>query len=201
MQKETILGAEEKKKSVGLIHKVALAQQKTSRNYTASTKTKSEVRGGGRKPWKQKGSGQARAGSTRSPLWVGGGVIFGPKPRKITKKVNKKERRLAILSALYLKEQQLRVINEQIFEEVGKGKRTKSIVDFLSSLEILKSKRILFVLSKPNREFWLATRNLPNVEVTTGNCLHINQLLNANQIILSTASLELINFTYGNSQT
>lgn len=201
MEKETVLGTDEKKKSIGLIHKVALAQQKTSRNYTASTKTKSEVRGGGRKPWKQKGSGQARAGSNRSPLWVGGGVIFGPKPRTVTKKINKKERRLAILSALYLKERQLRVINEQIFEEVGKEKKTKSIVDFLSSLEILKTKRILFVLSKPNKEFWLATRNLPNVEVTTGNCLHINQLLNANQIILSTASLELINFTYGNSNT
>lgn len=201
MEKETVLGTDEKKKSIGLIHKVALAQQKTSRNYTASTKTKSEVRGGGRKPWKQKGSGQARAGSNRSPLWVGGGVIFGPKPRTVTKKINKKERRLAILSALYLKERQLRVINEQIFEEVGKEKKTKSVVDFLSSLEILKTKRILFVLSKPNKEFWLATRNLPNVEVTTGNCLHINQLLNANQIILSTASLELINFTYGNSNT
>lgn len=201
MEKETVLGTDEKKKSIGLIHKVALAQQKTSRNYTASTKTKSEVRGGGRKPWKQKGSGQARAGSNRSPLWVGGGVIFGPKPRTVTKKINKKERRLAILSALYLKERQLRVINEQIFDEVGKEKKTKSVIDFLSSLEILKTKRILFVLSKPNKEFWMATRNLPNVEVTTGNCLHINQLLNANQIILSTASLELINFTYGNSNT
>lgn len=199
MEKETVLGKEEKKKSIGLIHKVALAQQKTSRHYTASTKTKSEVSGGGKKPWKQKGSGQARAGSNRSPLWVGGGVIFGPKPRNVTKKINKKERRLAILSALYLKEQQLRIINDQIFEKVGNENKTKSIVNFLSSLNLLDSKRILFVLAKPNREFWLATRNLPNIEVTTGNCLHINQLLNANQIILSTASLELINFTYGNS--
>lgn len=201
MEKETILGKEDKKKSIGLIHKVALAQQKTSRNYTASTKTKSEVRGGGRKPWRQKGSGQARAGSTRSPLWVGGGVIFGPKPRTVTKKINKKERRLAILSALYLKEQQLRVVNDTIFEEVAKEKKTRTVIDFLSSLAVLESKRILFVLAKPNTEFWLATRNLPNVEVTVGNCLHINQLLNANQIIVSTASLKLINFTYGNPST
>lgn len=83
--------AEKKKKAIGLIHKVYLAQLKTSRKYTASTKTKSEVRGGGRKPWRQKGTGQARAGSTRSPLWVGGGVIFGPKPRKVTKKLIKKK--------------------------------------------------------------------------------------------------------------
>lgn len=199
MERETVLGKEEKKKSIGLIHKVALAQQKTSRNYTASTKTKSEVRGGGRKPWRQKGSGQARAGSTRSPLWVGGGVIFGPKPRIVQKKINKKERRLAILSALYLKEQQLRVVNDSLFEEVGKERKTKPIMDFLSSLAISNSKHILFVLAKPSKEFWLATRNLPNVEVAVGNCLHINQLLNANQIVLSTASLELINLTYGNS--
>ena len=101
---------ERKKKAIGLIHKVYLAQLKTSRQYTASTKTKSEVRGGGKKPWKQKGTGQARSGSTRSPLWVGGGVIFGPKPRTVSKKINKKEKRLAILSALYLKKKQLILI-------------------------------------------------------------------------------------------
>ena len=97
--------AEKKKKAIGLIHRVYLTQLKNSRKYTASTKTKSEVRGGGRKPWKQKGTGNARAGSTRSPLFVGGGVIFGPKPRIVNKKVNKKEKRLAITSALYLKKQ------------------------------------------------------------------------------------------------
>jgi large subunit ribosomal protein L4 len=83
---------ERKKKAIGLIHKVYLAQLKTSRKYTASTKTKSEVRGGGRKPWKQKGSGNARAGSSRSPLWSGGGVIFGPKPRTVKKKLIRKKK-------------------------------------------------------------------------------------------------------------
>ena len=97
---------DKKKKAIGLIHRVYLTQLKNSRQYLASTKTKSEVRGGGRKPWKQKGTGRARAGSSRSPLWRGGGVSFGPKPRLVSKKVNKKERRLAILSALYLKKQQ-----------------------------------------------------------------------------------------------
>ena len=94
---------QKKKKAIGLIHRVYLSQLINSRQYLASTKTKSEVRGGGRKPWRQKGTGRARAGSSRSPLWVGGGVSFGPKPRFVFKKVNKKERRLAILAALYLK--------------------------------------------------------------------------------------------------
>ena len=98
---------EKRKETIGLIHRVYLSQLKNSRKYLASTKTKSEVRGGGKKPWRQKGTGNARAGSSRSPLWVGGGVIFGPKPRLVNKKINKKERRLAILSALYLKKQQL----------------------------------------------------------------------------------------------
>jgi len=191
---------ERKKKAIGLIHKVYLAQLKTSRKYTASTKTKSEVRGGGKKPWKQKGTGQARAGSTRSPLWVGGGVIFGPKPRIVTKKINKKEKRLAILSALYLKKQQLLFIEENIFDEFNQtNSKTKKILNFLSTLKIDLTSKILFVLTKPNREFWLATRNLKNVEVTVANCLNLDQLLKTNQIILSNTSLELINLTYGKS--
>ena len=76
--------SERKKKAIGLIHRVYLTQIKNARKYTASTKTKSEVRGGGRKPWKQKGTGRARAGSSRSPLWVGGGVSFGPRPRVVS---------------------------------------------------------------------------------------------------------------------
>ena len=117
---------ERKKKAIGLIHKVYLAQLKTSRKYTASTKTKSEVRGGGKKPWRQKGTGSARAGSTRSPLWVGGGVTFGPKPRIVNKKINKKERRLAILSAIYLKKKEFVFLEEKNYEEFSQIK-TKNI--------------------------------------------------------------------------
>ena len=90
-----------KKKAIGLIHRVYLTQIKNARQHTASTKTKSEVRGGGRKPWRQKGTGNARAGSIRSPLFVGGGITFGPKPHLVSKKINRKEKRLAILCALY----------------------------------------------------------------------------------------------------
>lgn len=187
---------EKKKKAIGLIHRVYLTQLKNSRKYTASTKTRSEISGGGRKPWKQKGTGNARAGSTRSPLFVGGGVIFGPRPRIVSKKINKKERRLAILSALYLKKKQFVFINEEIFNEFQVIK-TKKVCELLTTLNVNNNLKILFILSKPNKFFWLSTKNLKNIEVTTSNCLNIEQLLNANHIILSNNGLDLINSTYG----
>jgi large subunit ribosomal protein L4 len=187
---------DKKKKAIGLIHRVYLTQLKNSRLYLASTKTKSEVRGGGRKPWKQKGTGRARAGSSRSPLFVGGGVSFGPKPRLVSKKVNKKERRLAILSALYLKKKQFVFVNEVAFNEMNAVK-TKNILKLISDLGLNTTERILFILTKPNKQFWLASRNLKNVEVTTANCLNIEQLLKTTHIILSNASLDSINSIYG----
>ena len=186
---------ERKKKAIGLIHRAYLTQLKNARKHTASTKTRSEVRGGGRKPWKQKGTGRARAGSTRSPLFVGGGVIFGPKPKTVSKKINKKERRLAILSALYLKKQQFVFVNDDIF--AFEAVKTKKVCDLISSLSLETNSKILFVLSSSNKFFWLSTKNLKNIEVTTAGCLNIEQLLNANHIILSNNGLELINSTYG----
>lgn len=192
--------SERKKKAIGLIHKVYLAQLKTARKYNAFTKTRAEVRGGGKKPWKQKGTGQARAGSTRSPLFVGGGVSFGPRPRTVNKKINKKERRLAILSALYLKKKEFKFLEEATYEKFDSVK-TKSILNLLSTLNINKNEKILFILKETNRNFWLATRNLKNIEVTTAACLNIEQLLKTKNIILSQQGLELINETYGKSYT
>jgi len=188
--------SEIKKKAIGLIHRVYLTQLKNSRKYTASTKTRSEVRGGGRKPWKQKGTGRARAGSTRSPLFVGGGVIFGPRPRVVSKKINKKERRLAILSALYLKKKQFVFIPEENFNQFDSIK-TKKLSGLIAGLKLNVNSKILFILSKPNKFLWLSSRNLKNVDITTSSCLNIEQLLNANHIILSNTGLELINTTYG----
>jgi large subunit ribosomal protein L4 len=187
---------ERKKRAIGLIHKIYLTQLKNKRKHTASTKTKSEVRGGGRKPWKQKGTGRARAGSSRSPLWTGGGVSFGPKPHTVSKKANKKERRLAILSALYLKKQQFVFIEDNILNDF-KTIKTKNVCQLISTLNIKNDSKLLFITSKPNKKLWLATRNLKNVQITTANCLNIEQLLHANNIILSNTSLELINSTYG----
>jgi len=187
---------DKKKRSIGLIHRAYLTQIKNSRKYLASTKTKSEVRGGGKKPWKQKGTGNARAGSSRSPLWKGGGVSFGPKPRTVNKKINKKERRLAVLSALYLKKQQFIFVDDSSFK-VNDGIKTKTVTKLLADLGLKNTEKILFILTEPNKQFWLASRNLKNVEVTAANCLNIKQLLSTNHIILSNASLDSINSTYG----
>ena len=187
---------ERKKKAIGLIHRVYLTQIKNARKYTASTKTKSEVRGGGRKPWKQKGTGRARAGSSRSPLWVGGGVSFGPRPRVVSKKINKKERRLAILSALYLKKKEFLFVEENLFSNSTITK-TKQIIKTLNELNLSSDSKILIILTAPNRKLWLATRNLRNIDLTVATCLNIKQLLNTNHIVLSNSSLELINSTYG----
>ena len=188
--------SERKKKAIGLIHRVYLTQIKNARKYTASTKTKSEVRGGGRKPWKQKGTGRARAGSSRSPLWVGGGVSFGPRPRVVSKKINKKERRLAILSALYLKKKEFLFVEDSVFNNPELTK-TKQIIKTLNQLNLGADSKVLILLTAPNRKLWLATRNLKNIDLTVATCLNIKQLLKTNHIVLSKASLELINSTYG----
>jgi large subunit ribosomal protein L4 len=119
-----------KKKAIGLIHRVYITQMANSQKHTASTLTKSEVRGGGRKPRPQKGQGYARSGSIRSPLWAGGGVIFGPKPYVVHKKINKKEKRLAILSAFYLKEKECTFLENEFLNSF-KDYKTKTMIEFL----------------------------------------------------------------------
>jgi len=187
---------ERKKKAIGIIHRVYLTQIKTARVIKAFTKTKSEVRGGGRKPWRQKGTGNARAGSTRSPLFVGGGVIFGPKPRTCSKKINKKERRLAILSALYLKKKSFIFVEDSYFSELSILK-TKLFLEKLTLNGLNQNEKTLILLPKPDRSIWLASRNLSNIDVTTINCLNLQQLLTIKNVLLSRSSLDIINKTYG----
>jgi len=197
---------EEKKKKIGLIHRAYLTQLQQARVYTASTKTKSEVRGGGRKPWRQKGTGNARAGSIRSPLWVGGGVIFGPKPHFCFRKINKKERRLAILAALSFRKANTFYYEENSFsgffeKSLNPSCKTKTILQTFAQIfgaeNNLKEQKILLILPQPNRSIWLASRNLKNVEVTSANCLNVRQLLHCQAIILSTQCREIITSTYG----
>jgi large subunit ribosomal protein L4 len=185
-----------KKKAIGLIHRVYLSQLINSRTYTASTKTKSEVRGGGRKPWRQKGTGRARAGSLRSPLFVGGGVIFGPKPREVYKKVNKKERRLAILMAFALKRKQLILLDATEFNKITSIK-TKQISSIIENLKINNSSKVLFVLPELNKFFWLSGRNLKNVEISLASCINLKQLLKADYIITCETAIQLVNSTFG----
>jgi large subunit ribosomal protein L4 len=183
-----------KKNAIGLIHRLYITQLKNSQVHTASTKTKSEVRGGGRKPRPQKGQGYARSGSIRSPLWVGGGVIFGPKPHEVSKKINKKEKRLAIFSALYLKKNYW-ILTNQI--DTFSPEKTKNVVDFFSKFEVnLKEKKILCILGKQNHKFWLACRNLKNLKLIDATCLNIKELLWADHLLFSEETLKIIQSNY-----
>ena len=180
---------------IGLIHKVYQSYLKNNRNYRASTKTKSEIRGGGRKPWRQKGTGNARAGSIRSPLWVGGGVIFGPKPRVVSRKINKKERYLALLSALYLKKNNLIFLNQEVFDNFSSYK-TVDFLKILKNLNLSLSEKILFILENENKNLILATQNLSNISITSIKTLNIEQVLKNKYLILSNISLANFKFLY-----
>ena len=183
-----------KKTAIGLVHRLYVTQLKNSQVHTASTKTKSEVRGGGRKPRPQKGQGYARSGSIRSPLWVGGGVIFGPKPHQVSKKINKKEKRLAIFSAFYLKKSSWIVANEV---DTFLPTKTKKAIEFFSQFHIdFKKEKIVCILSKPNRQFWLACRNLKNLKVIEGSCLNVHDLLWCDRLLFSEETFKLIQLNY-----
>jgi len=156
-----------------LFHQVVRMQLANRRQGTASTKTRGQVSGGGRKPWRQKGTGRARQGSTRSPLWRGGGVALGPKPRDYSYNLPKKVKRAALRSALTLKrqEQLLKVIDRLEFSEP----KTKQMVGFLKALSI--EKPALIVIAADNRNVQLAARNLPSVQVMRAEGVNIYDLL------------------------
>jgi large subunit ribosomal protein L4 len=160
-----------------------------SHQYTSSSKTRSEVRGGGRKPWKQKGTGRARAGSNRSPLWKGGGVIFGPKPKTVQHKLNKKEFQLALRTLLYNKKENLFVFDNFEIENC----KTKVFLNLLNQVDKDVDKKTLIILSDANDPIQLAVRNLPMVETLLVTNLNIKALLRAKQIFLDQTTLDLIN--------
>lgn len=187
-----------------LIHRDILRQQISQKQGTVSTKTRSEVRGGGKKPWQQKGTGRARAGSSRSPLWRGGGVIFGPKPKMTVLKLNKKERKLAVQTLLYNKRKNILVSAK--LEELGKelqsaDNKTKKFSNFCKKeLNIDLNKTKLLVVSESSnslsKTFWLATRNLKNVEVISSTNLNTLSLLKAEQILITPIALNNIKEIY-----
>lgn len=183
------------KKAISLIYHIYILQLKNSKKYISSTKTKSEVRGGGKKPWRQKGTGNARAGSIRSPLWKGGGVTFGPKPHLVNKKINKKEKKLAILYALYLKKKHFIFINELLINNFLDFK-TKNILNLLIDLKLNNNNKKLFLLKNIHNNFYKAIRNIKNIKINLINCLNIKDLLTYNQIILSSHTFKnyLLNY-------
>ena len=177
-----------------LLHRDLLRHTSSQRQGTVSTKTRSEVRGGGRKPWKQKGTGRARAGSNRSPLWKGGGVIFGPKPKKILLKVNKKERQLALRTLLYNKKNNILVIENLETETIEP--KTKSFLKICQNCSINLDQKVLIIVSKKTMPLKLATQNLKNVELISASNLNTFSLLNAKQIILTPLAINDIKEIY-----
>lgn len=177
-----------------VLHKDIVRHLNSKRQGTVSTKTRSEVRGGGRKPWQQKGTGRARAGSNRSPLWKGGGVIFGPKPKAVTLKLNKKERQLALQTLLYNKKNNVIVIED--LETTLTESKTKSFVKMCEDCNINSNQKVLLVVSKKTLPLKLATQNLKNVELILASNLNTLSLLKAKQIILSSLSITDIKETY-----
>ena len=177
-----------------LVHRDILRHYSSQKQGTVSTKTRSEVRGGGRKPWRQKGTGRARAGSNRSPLWKGGGVIFGPKPKKTFLKLNKKERRLSLQTLLYNKKNNLLII-ENLESEINTPK-TKSFLKVCSDCGISLDQKLLIIVSKKTTPLKLATQNLKNVELISASNLNTLSLLKAKQIILTPLAINDIKEIY-----
>jgi large subunit ribosomal protein L4 len=177
-----------------LIHKDILRHHASQRQGTVSTKTRSEVRGGGRKPWRQKGTGRARAGSNRSPLWKGGGVIFGPKPKTINLKLNKKERRLALQTLLYNKKDNLLII-ENLENEINTPK-TKTFLKICQDCGINLNQKLLIIVSKKTIPLKLSTQNIKNVELISASNLNTLSLLKAKQVIVTPSAVNDIKEIY-----
>ena len=182
--KESVWGIEP---NDAVLHNAIVLAMANSRQASASTKTRDEVSGGGRKPWRQKGTGNARQGSIRAPQWRGGGVVFGPNPnRNYSKKQNKKERRLAVLSALSYKalDKEL-IVLENLNLETNK---TKELVNVLASLNV-RNNKVLVVVEELNDNVCLASRNLPNVKVVAFNEVNAFDLVSADNMVITEAAL------------
>ena len=174
-----------------LIHKDISRQQG---QRTVSTKTRGEVRGGGRKPWKQKGTGRARAGSNRSPLWKGGGVIFGPKPRVSVRKLNQKERQLSLQTLLYNKRNNILVIDN--LENLLEIPKTRVFCNFCKICNIDLNQKLLIIVSKKTDYLKMSTRNLKNIELVSASNLNSFCLLKAKQILLTPLAINDLKETF-----
>lgn len=174
-----------------IVHSVLVNYLANQRQGTQSTKTRSEVSGGGRKPWRQKGTGHARQGSTRSPQWTGGGVVFAPTPRDYSFKLNKKEKRAALKSALTTRvlENKFIVLDEMNFGEI----KTKNFQNMLNNLEVSKA---LVVLEDGNTNAALSARNIANVKTAWTNTINVYDILKYNTVIVTKAVVATIEEVY-----
>ena len=174
-----------------LVHMAVVSQLANKRQGTQKAKTRSEVSGGGRKPWRQKGTGHARQGSTRSPQWTGGGVVFAPTPRDYSFKLNKKERRAALKSALTsrVEEKKFIVVDEINFDEI----KTKKFQDVLNNLSVSKA---LVVLEDGNKNAELSARNIADVKTAKTNTINVYDILKYNTVIATKAAVQAIEEVY-----
>jgi len=184
-----------KESSAGdLLHRAVLRQLANKRQGTASTLTRSEVRGGGRKPYKQKGTGRARQGSIRTPLRPGGGIVFGPKPRSYNLDMNRKERRLALRTALMSRSSDIQTVED--FGSSLTTPKTKEIVNGLDRLGIDKTQKILIILDNPSINIRKSIQNIPNIKLVLADQLNVFDILNANQLVIGNSAIEKIKEVY-----
>ena len=174
-----------------LVHMAVVNQLANNRQGTQSAKTRSEVSGGGRKPWRQKGTGHARQGSTRAPQWTGGGIVFAPKPRDYSFKMNKKEKRIALLSALSSKvaDNKIVVLDAFNLDEV----KTKKFAEVMSNLKVDKA---LVVIEGENKIVVLSGRNIPTVKVSATNEINTYDVLKYETLVVTKAAVEKLEEVY-----
>ena len=174
-----------------LVHMAVVNQLANKRQGTQKAKTRSEVSGGGRKPWRQKGTGHARQGSTRAPQWTGGGVVFAPTPRDYSFKLNKKEKRAALKSALTsrVQENKFIVVDEMNFGEI----KTKNFQNMLNNLSVSKA---LVVLEDDNKNAELSARNIPDVKTARTNTINVYDIMKYNTVIVTKAAVTTIEEVY-----
>ena len=175
-----------------IVHSVLVNYLANQRQGTQSTKTRAEVRGGGKKPWRQKGTGRARQGSIRAPQWIKGGIALGPKPRSYKYTVNKKERRLAIKSILSSKvlEKELTVVDKLELKEI----KTKSMVKALSALKV--EGKTLIVVTENNKNVFMSARNIEGVKTITANNINVFDLLKYNNLVLPVDTVKKLEEVY-----
>lgn len=174
-----------------LVHMAVMQQLANNRQGTQSAKTRSAVSGGGRKPWRQKGTGHARQGSTRAPQWTGGGVVFAPQPRSYSFKLNRKEKQLALKSALTsrVNESKFFVLDELKMDEI----KTKNFQNVLNNLKVNKA---LVVLDENDQNVVLSARNIPDVKTAQTNTINVYDILKYNTVVITKAAVEKIEEVY-----
>jgi large subunit ribosomal protein L4 len=178
-----------------VVHRALVRQMNNARQGTVSTKTRAEVRGGGRKPWRQKGTGRARAGSSRSPLWRGGGVIFGPKPRDFSVKMNRKERQLALRTAFQSRVEDFVVVAD--FGDQLARPKTKDLLAAMSRWGVEPEMKVLLVVGERNENVYLSSRNIEKLRMISADNLNIFDILAADKIVATQTAIATIQEVYG----